>query len=85
MSRTSSFCTRSTLRDKLTALRQWCRDEYIRRTTALEEGTATMREQLDWAVPEYRLRFSEASAKAEEMGIKMNVVDLRLALKGYVE
>lgn len=66
-------------------LRTWCLAEFRRRTKALEEGTATMREQIDWAIPGYRLRFSEAQTKAEELGIDLNIVDLRVALEGCID
>jgi hypothetical protein len=73
------------LRDKIDDLRYWCRKEYQRRTKAIADGTATMSEQLAWANSEYRVRFSEVQAKAEDMGIDMNIVDLRLALQDCIK
>lgn len=71
--------------DKVQELRYWCRQEFKRRTKAIADGSAAFSDQLAWANAEYRVRFSEAQARAEELGIEMNIVDLRLALEGCIK
>jgi hypothetical protein len=63
--------------DKLRELRAWFEAEYARRTAAVERGEVNV----DWAIPEYRVSWSEVLAKAGELGIHMSPVDLRLAFK----
>lgn len=58
------------------ALQAWINAEFARRTAAVEAGTA----DLDWVVPEYRVSWSEVWSKAEELGLSMSLVDLRLAV-----
>lgn len=70
--------------DKIDELRYWCRKEFDRRTKAIADGSASFEDQLAWAHAGYRVRFSEACVKAEELGIELNVVDLRLALDGCI-
>ena len=55
-------------------LLKWFDEEYARRSRAVSDGTG----KLDWLLPEYRITWSEITAKAEELGIKRNVVDMRL-------
>lgn len=59
------------------ALAQWYRAEYARRTEAVERGEVC----IDWALPQFRVSWSEVVAKAEQMGWQRgSPVDLRLAL-----
>lgn len=55
------------------ALLDWHDAEYARRSAAVLDGTA----RIDWIVPEYRVSWSELAAKADELGIDRNLVDLR--------
>jgi len=51
----------------------WFAAEYVRRTKAVREGTAP----ISWVPADYRVSWTEIWAKAEELGIKRNVVDMR--------
>lgn len=55
------------------ALLDWYRSEYDRRTNAIEDGSG----KIDWLIPGYRVSFTEVIMKAEQLGIRMNPVDLR--------
>lgn len=54
----------------------WRDSEFSRRTAVVEAGEAP----IDWLVPEYRVTFTECLAKAEELGVDIDAIDLRLAL-----
>jgi hypothetical protein len=51
----------------------WLRREYADRTKAVENGTG----RIDWIVAAYRVSFSEIWAKAEQLGIPDDSVELR--------
>ena len=53
---------------------KWYDETLLMRSRAVAQGTG----KIDWLLPEYRVTWSEISAKAEELGIKRNVVDMRL-------
>jgi len=53
---------------------KWFDEQYAMRSRAVAEGTA----KLDWYPEEYRVSWTEIWMKAEELGIKRNVVDFRL-------
>jgi hypothetical protein len=55
-------------------LMAWYCAEYDKRTKAVEEGVAP----IDWAVPEYRISWTEVVSKAEGLGILTSPLDLRL-------
>lgn len=55
-------------------LMNWFDSEYRYRTYAVSQGTAS----IDWVLPEYRITWTEICAKAQELGITENAVDLRL-------
>jgi hypothetical protein len=59
--------------DRFEELVAWYRGEFDRRTSALNSGQG----RIDWLDAGSRVSFSEVSAKAEELGIKANPVDLR--------
>jgi hypothetical protein len=65
--------------DKIEQLRAWIREEHRRRTDLLDAGNG----RIEWIDPGTRVGFSEACAKAEELGIEADVVSLRLALNGW--
>ena len=56
------------------ALVDWYNHEWRRRTAAVAHDDAA----LDWIDPDYRVSWSEFTAKAEELGWTGNPVDLRL-------
>ena len=60
----------------LQELRRWRHAEFTRRTRALEAGA----DRIDWVDPGTRVSFSEVCEKARELGLEMNVVELRLAV-----
>lgn len=65
-------------------LHQWMRDEWDRRTKLVEEGNISPSD-IVWINPEYRLQFSEVTAKAQELGINTDdVVSFRLHLDGVL-
>ena len=53
---------------------KWFDEQYAMRSRAVAEGTG----RIDWVVPEYRITWSEITAKAETLGIVRNVVEFRL-------
>lgn len=65
-----------TLDDKLAYLRYWIKLQYDYRTDEIEQN----RGRIDWIDPGTRVSFTEVWAKAEDLGIKMNVVEFRLWL-----
>jgi len=54
-------------------LKEWLRQEYDRRTRALEQGAG----RIEWVMPECRVSFSEVVEKARELSIKDNITELR--------
>lgn len=58
------------------ATRAWAREEFARRTEAVETGTAP----IGWLDPGSRVGFSECVAKAETLGSTLSLPDLRSAL-----
>lgn len=56
---------------------------YQRRTLALKTGECSDVDMIDWAIPEYRVRFSEICDLADDLGMEWNVVDLRMACENW--
>jgi hypothetical protein len=57
------------------SLKDWFDAEFDRRTQAVEAGDLSPKD-LVWLSPDYRVQFSELSAKAEELGLRISPVDL---------
>ena len=53
---------------------KWYDEQYAMRSRAVAEGTG----KLDWVLQEYRVTWSEITAKADALGINRNVVEFRL-------
>lgn len=60
----------------ITELAKWYKNEYRRRTDAINNGEG----RIDWLDEGTRVSFSEIQEKANEFGIQVNVVKLRLLL-----
>lgn len=56
---------------------------YRRRTLALQFGQCSGVDMINWAIPEYRVRFSEIWCWADDLGMEWSVVDLRLACQDW--
>jgi hypothetical protein len=59
----------------ISSLIKWHKDEWDRRTKAVEEGTKA---SLEWVLPESRITMTEVLTKAEQLGIvEWSTVDFR--------
>jgi hypothetical protein len=67
--------------EKVRALRSWFDAEFRHRTKMLEAGEG----KISWLNPGTRVSFSEVCAKAEELELSSNPVELRLMINRKVK
>jgi len=54
-------------------LEKWIRETYQERTKAIESGVVN----IDWLDPRYRITVTEIVVKADSLGLKLDMIELR--------